>query len=63
MNLADLLPLHTAAILTMNDAAESIRYLETALLKAREAHARAVKTEAALAAAVTAADRAEQGAA
>lgn len=61
MKLADLVILHNAAIGTMNAADEAVRYLESALIKARAAHAAAVKNEAAIGAAVTAADKIERG--
>ena len=61
MNLESLIALHAAAIGLMNDTAESIRYLESALIKARAAHDAAVKNESALSAAVTAADRLARG--
>ena len=54
MDLDALVKLHNDSIQTMNAQQEAIRYLESALLKAREAHAAAVKSEATISALVTA---------
>lgn len=60
MNLEKLIELHNAAIGAMNDAQEAVRYLESALIKAREAHASAAKNESAISAMVTAVDAANR---
>ncbi len=54
MSLEQLIVMHNAAIESMNAAQGTIDNLHIAMLRAKEAHAAAVKTEATISALVTA---------
>jgi hypothetical protein len=60
MSLEQLIVMHNAAIESMNAAQGTIDNLHIAMLRAKEAHAAAVKTEAALRVALQAAGEAER---